>query len=126
MADAGLSDVAEGRSSRCPAPPASPIHFDVGDILLPATAGSTPGEQLRREAIAWAYFLALIVGVILFGFHIAVPVFLVLFLRFRAETSWKLAHRQHSAGELRAVLRLRICAAHLAASGLHHRPDHGR
>jgi hypothetical protein len=64
-----------------------PIHFDVGDILLPQT-GLDPGEQLRRELIAWGYFLALIAGIILFGFHIAVPIFLVLFLRRRAQASW--------------------------------------
>jgi hypothetical protein len=66
-----------------------PMHFDVGDILLP-DQGLEPGEQLRREMIAWGYFLGLILGIILFGFHISVPVFLVLFLRYRAEASWRM------------------------------------
>jgi hypothetical protein len=65
------------------------VHFDVGDILLP-DQGLEPGEQIRRELIAWGYFLGLILGIILFGFHISVPVFLVLFLRRRAEASWRL------------------------------------
>jgi hypothetical protein len=65
------------------------VHFDVGDILLPEQ-GLAPGEQLRREAIVWGYFLGLILGIILFGFHFSVPVFLVLFLRYRAEASWRL------------------------------------
>jgi Tripartite tricarboxylate transporter TctB family len=87
---AGPSEIekAEAQVSRAAG---RPIHFDVGEILLPASANIEPREQLRREAISWAYFIALIIGVILFGFHIAVPVFLLLFLRYRAETSWKVA-----------------------------------
>jgi len=89
-AEAGLTDIqkAERQVSRAAG---RPIHFDVGNLLLPADSGITPSEQLRREGIAWAYFLALIVGVILFGFHIAVPIFLLTFLHFRAQTSWPVA-----------------------------------
>ena len=85
---AGLSDLekAEQQVSRVVG---HRVHFDVGDILLP-DQGLDPGEQLRREMIAWGYFLALIVGIILFGFHIAVPVFLVVFLRYRATASWRM------------------------------------
>ncbi|MEA2984997.1 MAG: hypothetical protein QOD94_1251 [Alphaproteobacteria bacterium] len=87
VADAGLSEIekAERQASRAAG---RPIHFDVGEMLLPADSGIPPREHLRREMIAWAYFLAFIAGVILFGFHLAVPVFLLLFLRYRAETSW--------------------------------------
>jgi hypothetical protein len=91
LADAGLSDIekAELQVSRAAG---RPIHFDVGEMLLPAAEpGIDPREQVRREGIAWAYFLALIIGIILFGFHIAVPIFLLVFLRYRAETSWKVA-----------------------------------
>jgi hypothetical protein len=89
-AEAGLTDVqkAELQVSRAAG---RPIHFDVGDLLLPQEAGLDPRERIRREMIAWAYFLGLIVGVIVFGFHISVPVFLILFLRYRAKTSWKVA-----------------------------------
>lgn len=66
-----------------------PMHFDVGDILLP-DQGLEPREQIRRETIAWGYFLGLIVGIILFGFHLSVPIFLLLFLRYRAEASWRM------------------------------------
>jgi hypothetical protein len=90
IADAGLSDIerAERQVSRAVG---RPIHFDVGEMLLPQEVGMDPREQIRREMIAWAYFLGLIGGVIVFGFHISVPVFLLLFLRYRAETSWKVA-----------------------------------
>lgn len=66
------------------------VHFDVGNILMGGHEEITPREQLRREAIAWGYFLALIVGIIFFGFYIAVPVFLIAFLRLRAKASWLL------------------------------------
>jgi Tripartite tricarboxylate transporter TctB family len=65
------------------------MHFDVGEILLPSDHGLDPKVYLQREAIVWGYFLALIVGIILFGFQLTVPIFLVLFLRFRAEQSWQ-------------------------------------
>jgi hypothetical protein len=50
-----------------------------------------PKERIRRELIAWGYFLALIASVLLFGFRISVPVFLIAFLRFQAGTSWRSA-----------------------------------
>jgi hypothetical protein len=48
-------------------------------------------ERVRRETIAWGYFLALIAGILLFGFRITVPVFLIAFLRFQAGASWRSA-----------------------------------
>jgi len=48
-------------------------------------------ERVRREIIAWCYFLGLIAGILLLGFRIAVPVFLVTFLRFQAGTRWRSA-----------------------------------
>ena len=65
------------------------VHFDVGNTLV-GEEGLDPREQIRREMIAWGYFLGLIIGIILFGFHIAVPVFLVVFLRYRATASWRM------------------------------------
>ena len=43
---------------------------------------------MRRELILWGYFLGFIAGILLFGFWIAIPVFLVTFLRFQAKSSW--------------------------------------
>ena len=34
--------------------------------------------------------ISLIAGIILFGFHIAVPVFLIAFLRLQAKANWRL------------------------------------
>jgi Tripartite tricarboxylate transporter TctB family len=44
--------------------------------------------RVRREIIVWGYFLGLIAGILLLGFRIAVPVFLVAFLRYQAGTRW--------------------------------------
>jgi hypothetical protein len=66
------------------------VHFDVGNILMAGQDDISPREQLRREGIAWSYFLALIVGIIFFGFHISVPIFLIAFLRLRAKADWLL------------------------------------
>jgi hypothetical protein len=44
---------------------------------------------VHRELIVWGYFLGLIAAVLLFGFRIAVPLFLVGFLRFQAEATWR-------------------------------------
>jgi hypothetical protein len=99
IADAGLSDIerAEQQVSRAAG---RPIHFDVGEMLLPTQPDLDPRVQLRREAIAWAYFLALVVGIVLFGFHVSVPIFLLLFLRYRAETSWLVAIAGTALGSL--------------------------
>lgn len=43
----------------------------------------------RREIIVWASFLGLIVGILFFGFWIAVPVFIGGFLRFYAGRTWR-------------------------------------
>jgi len=61
-----------------------PIHFDVGSILLPEKT-LDPRVQVRRELIAWTYVFAFIGAILLFGFHVAVPLFLFSFLIFQAK-----------------------------------------
>lgn len=68
------------------------IQFErPSENALFAEANLEPKEHLRRELVAWGYFLALIAAVLLFGFRIAVPVFLIAFLRLQAGTSWRAA-----------------------------------
>jgi hypothetical protein len=57
-------------------------------------------EAVRREVVVWSYFIGLIAGVLLLGFRITVPIFLVTFLRFQAETSWRSALTYGGAGAL--------------------------
>lgn len=58
------------------------------DIDMPEFA---PPASVRRELIMWGYFLGLVGGVISFGFFLTIPVFVVVFLRYWAGTSWRFA-----------------------------------
>lgn len=48
----------------------------------------TPAELQKREWILLAYFTALIAGLLLFGFWIAAPLFVAIFLREREKAGW--------------------------------------
>jgi hypothetical protein len=66
------------------------VAFDMpSENALFADTAQEAGVRARRELVVWGYFLALIAGILLFGFRITVPVFLVAFLRFQAGTSWR-------------------------------------
>jgi hypothetical protein len=65
------------------------VHFEMpSDSALFTETAFEPRERVRRELLAWGYFLALIASILLFGFRITIPVFLIAFLRFQAGTSW--------------------------------------
>ena len=97
-----LQLVLDWRERRAPAPPrppdaqalpgAAPLSAGLAQSLAAAEPepALTPRETLRREAVLWAYFLALLGGVLLFGFWPTIPLFLVAFLRFQAGASWGL------------------------------------
>ena len=53
--------------------------------------GRDPRETLRREIVVWGWFLGFVACVLLFGFNITVPFFLVGFLRFQAGANWRSA-----------------------------------
>lgn len=61
------------------------VHFEHVEI---ADVPTDPRELVRREVIAWSYFLGFVVGILLFGFWISIPIFLISFLRERAKASW--------------------------------------
>ena len=46
-------------------------------------------QRGRRELIMWLSFLALVAGILFFGFWISVPIFVLAFLRFYAERTWR-------------------------------------
>lgn len=48
-------------------------------------------EEARRLKVMFSYFFATVAGVIVFGFWVTIPVFLVCFLRFVEKDSWKFA-----------------------------------
>jgi len=66
-----------------------PMDFEISHEFMPgAGSGISPEEMVRRERVLWGYFLGFIAGIILFGFWVAIPIFLVAFLRFQAKASW--------------------------------------
>jgi len=82
-----------------------PLHFEMpSDSALFTETALDPKERIRRELIAWGYFLALIASVLLFGFRITVPIFLIAFLRFQAGVSWRSALIYGGAGAVAMYL----------------------
>lgn len=68
------------------------IQFEMPSENAMFTEGDLdPKERVRRELIAWGYFLGLIASILLFGFRVTIPVFLIAFLRFQAGASWRSA-----------------------------------
>ena len=77
------------------------VQFDMPSENAMFTESShDPREMVRREIIVWGYFLGLIACILLFGFHVAIPIFLVAFLRLQAETSWRNALIYGGAGAI--------------------------
>ena len=68
------------------------VQFDLpSENAMFTDTDRDPRETLRREIVVWGYFLALIASVLVFGFRITVPVFLIAFLRFQAGATWRSA-----------------------------------
>jgi len=77
------------------------VQFEMPSENVMFTESShDPRERVRRELVVWGYFLALIVSILLLGFQITVPVFLIAFLRFQAGTNWRNALLYGGAGAL--------------------------
>ncbi|MBX9740806.1 MAG: tripartite tricarboxylate transporter TctB family protein [Beijerinckiaceae bacterium] len=61
------------------------VHFGHAEVI---DAPADEKETIRREVIVWAYFLAFIGSILVFGFYVSIPVFLITFLKERAKASW--------------------------------------
>jgi hypothetical protein len=78
-----------------------PVHFEMpSENALFTDSPHDERERVRREIVVWGYFLGLIACILLFGFRIAVPIFLIAFLRFQAGASWRNALIYGGAGAL--------------------------
>lgn len=66
------------------------IESDASAADVPAVDNSAgvPPNMVRREIILWAYFLSFVIGILLFGFWMSIPVFLTVFLRNEAGMTW--------------------------------------
>ena len=53
------------------------------------TADGPGADARRRELVLWGSFLGLVASLILFGFYVTIPLFLVAFLRGYAKESWR-------------------------------------
>lgn len=66
-----------------------------GNAAATADLQGTPeahNEQARaagRERALWGWFIGLVASLVLFGFWLTIPVFLVAFLRYAAKESWR-------------------------------------
>ena len=75
---------AGGGPGRAHRRPPRAVRHAVGERDVHREHATIARERVRREIIVWGYFLGLIAGILLFGFRIAVPIFLIAFLRFQA------------------------------------------
>jgi hypothetical protein len=68
-----------------------PVDFEIAHQppAVIETEAPAEGETVRRELVLWGYFLGFIGGILLFGFWVAIPIFLVAFLRFQAKSRWR-------------------------------------
>lgn len=65
------------------------VSFDVAhDTTIPKEEFLPEEETARRENILWMAVLGLLVGIILVGFHVMIPAFIILFLRYLADYTW--------------------------------------
>jgi hypothetical protein len=58
------------------------------EIPMMLDAGIPP-NMVHREIILWSYFLGFVSSVLVFGFWFTIPIFLVAFLHYEAQLSWR-------------------------------------
>lgn len=59
------------------------LQVVVADRTDPSTS------RIHREMVFFGYFIGLVAGVLLFGFWLTIPVFLVIFLRLHERENWR-------------------------------------
>ena len=58
----------------------------------------------RRELVLWGSFLGLITSLLLFGFYVTIPLFLIAFLRGYAKESWRFSLALSAGGSMLLAL----------------------
>jgi hypothetical protein len=64
------------------------VEFEVAHQHMPKEETLPEQGELRRELTVWAFFLGLIGGIVAFGFWVAIPIFLLLFLTLQARVNF--------------------------------------
>ncbi len=62
-------------------------HETLQVVAADRTDSST--SRIHREMVFFGYFIGLVAGVLLFGFWLTIPVFLVIFLRLHERENWR-------------------------------------
>ena len=62
-------------------------HETLQVVAADRTDAST--SRIHREMVFFGYFIGLVAGVLLFGFWLTIPVFLVIFLRLHERENWR-------------------------------------
>lgn len=79
-------EIAEERMSRMTG---RRMSFEAAQMRPDVTVSQNPtGIAESREWLIWGYILALVAGILFFGYTITIPVFILLFLRLEAKCSW--------------------------------------
>jgi hypothetical protein len=63
------------------------VHETLRVVAADRTDSST--SRIHREMVFFGYFIGLVAGVLLFGFWLTIPVFLVIFLRLHERENWR-------------------------------------
>ena len=65
------------------------MEFDAAQIAPGVNVmENEASDAARREFVIWAYIIAFVAGILILGFYIAVPLFLLFYLRFEALCPW--------------------------------------
>ena len=65
------------------------MTFEAAHMAPQVTVSENPtGIAESREFIIWGYILALVAGILFFGYAPTIPIFILLFLRWEAKCSW--------------------------------------
>lgn len=65
------------------------MTFEAAHMAPEITVSENPtGIAESREFVIWAYILALVAGILFFGYAVSIPVFILLFLRWEAKCTW--------------------------------------
>jgi len=68
------------------------IDLDIAHETLQVVAADrtdSSTSRIHREIVFFGYFIGLVAGVLLFGFWLTIPVFLVIFLRLHERENWR-------------------------------------
>ena len=77
------------------------MAFDMTQETLSVVVDELPqGGERRRELLLWGSLVGFVAGILLFGFWLTIPVFLLLFLRLFAGKSWRFSLALAAVGTL--------------------------